>query len=136
MTNHDNNDKLGTRTICVSSELAPAAYAGSIRTLCSVSKYMCLRMLLDFLRMSGCVGNPRKKRGNVVVDSCGWGHWRGSYSPFCGFVVSLYQLVSAHCTSSVCVKVCVYVSEYMSIFSVIYSYLSMPSCLHSSFIIH
>lgn len=65
---HVNDDKLGTRTICVSTDLAPAAYTGSIHALCSVSVYMCMRMLLD---LSGCVGNPRKKRDKVVVDSCG-----------------------------------------------------------------
>lgn len=45
---HVNDDKLGTRTICVSTDLAPAAYTGSIHALCSVSVYMCMRMLLDF----------------------------------------------------------------------------------------
>lgn len=46
-----NNDKLGTKSICVTTDLAPAAYTASIHTLCLVSKYLCMRLLLDVLRM-------------------------------------------------------------------------------------
>lgn len=147
---HVNDDKLGTRTICVSTDLAPAAYTGSIHTLCSVSVYMCMRMLLDFSGWVDVLATQERREIKLwltaVVRDIGEDPTLLSVA-LLSRNINNYWRPNAH-QAYVCVRVCecvhrflwfivltFFFSQWISVQLPPQNCIPVPSCHHFSFII-